>query len=189
MLSTATTILALLLPTVLGAPTHKRAEVCNLSLLPGVSVIAAGDSSGTTRWDLFTESGFDIQDGQLAWFQEYQPDQPATFSVIPTTDGPTIFTFQRQPDGQQVVINGNEFQAASSGGTEFIISCTQQCNTQATDRELAAAGCTMEISSNGTGTSQCVAWDGGAQTLVTTAPCDGSTSQQVLFFTADSDDE
>ncbi|EPQ58078.1 hypothetical protein GLOTRDRAFT_126562 [Gloeophyllum trabeum ATCC 11539] len=166
-----------------AAPHMKRAQVCDLSALPGLTITTSGDSSGQIRWDLFQNSGGGIQAGTLAWFGEKQPDGPAQFRAIASTNGPNIFSFQRSTDSLQVVASGSGFQGASSGGTEFLVTCTGQCNQAAGDRSLAASGCTMQVTDgNGNGTGQCVSWPGGSVVPVEVAQCDGSSSQQVGVF-------
>ncbi|EIN07556.1 hypothetical protein PUNSTDRAFT_144177 [Punctularia strigosozonata HHB-11173 SS5] len=174
-------VLAALLSLVTAAPAGKRAQVCNLSAISDLSIVTASDPSGTIRWDLFDADGFGIQSGQLAWFQESQPDGPAKFRAVGSTNGPTIFTFQRSTDSAEVAQSGSGF--ASGSGTEFIVSCPATCNLGAGSGELVADQCTMEVSDgSGAGTGQCVSFNGGAQTPVAIGTCDGSTAQQVLFF-------
>ncbi|TFK53789.1 hypothetical protein OE88DRAFT_1733665 [Heliocybe sulcata] len=187
MLSVSTFTTLALLPFVFAAPTMKRAEVCDISSLQAVSIVTSGDNSGQVRWDLFQDSGYGIQAGELAWFKESNPDEPATFSAVPSSNGQGIFSFQRQTDFQQVVQSGNGFSAAGSGGTEFIVSCNAECNTGAASTQLAAGGCTMEIADGtGKGTGNCITYGGGDQTPVTISQCNGSASQSITFYAAGS---
>ncbi|EIN07555.1 hypothetical protein PUNSTDRAFT_126595 [Punctularia strigosozonata HHB-11173 SS5] len=185
--------LSLLAVAVSAAPTQKRAQVCNISLVPSVSITT--ESNGKIRWDLFQNSGFGLDAGTLAWFEENQPDAPALFRAIPSTNGANIFSFQRSTDSQAVLLQDNGFVATPSGGTEirdattyaaviqFIVNCPADCNVDAEEGTGIAGQCTLEVTDGqGNGTNQCVAFLGGSATPVAVATCDNSEAQQVSFF-------
>lgn len=174
-----------LAPFAYAAPHMKRAPVCDLSVLSGLTLTAAGDPDSRIRWNVFQVPRAGIEHGTLAWFFESDPDDFSKFQAISSTNGPNIFTFQNNAVNQQVLATDSGFQGSSSGGTEFIVTCNDECNTGVPDHELAAAGCTMEITDgSGKGTGKCVSWPTGSTVPVEIADCDGSTSQQMGIFVA-----
>ncbi|EPQ58079.1 hypothetical protein GLOTRDRAFT_136862 [Gloeophyllum trabeum ATCC 11539] len=173
-----------LAPFASAAPHMKRAPICDLSDLSGLTLTATGDSSGKVRWNIFQEPNFGIQSGTVAFLFQSQPDGPSKFRAIGSTNGPDIFTFQSTFNNQQVLATDNGFEGSDSSGTEFLVTCSQ-CNTDVVDNQLAANGCKMEITDgNGNGTGKCASWPTGSNVPVEIADCDDTVNQQMGVFAA-----
>ncbi|KAJ7813162.1 hypothetical protein B0H14DRAFT_2605278 [Mycena olivaceomarginata] len=83
--------------------------------LGGLSVTASADSSGKTRWDLFTVSSGLIQQGDLAWFNNDQPNGNEVFTAAVGSQ-PNLFTFQRK-GAQPIGVDGTTLLASNSAAT------------------------------------------------------------------------
>ncbi|KAJ7813160.1 hypothetical protein B0H14DRAFT_3879389 [Mycena olivaceomarginata] len=125
-------ILAAFVSAAVAAPATKRQNSCPLQNLGGLSVTASADSSGKTRWDVFTVSSGLIQQGDLAWFNNDQPNGNEVFTAAVGSQ-PNLFTFQRK-GAQPIGVDGTTLLASDSAAT-FKVSCGG-CNAFASGNDL-----------------------------------------------------
>ncbi|KAJ7708809.1 hypothetical protein B0H17DRAFT_1030920 [Mycena rosella] len=138
-------LLAVFVAAAAAAPT-KRQNTCPLQNLGGLTVVASADPNGKTRWDVFTISSELIQQGDVAWFSNNQPNGNEVFTAQVGSQ-PDLFTFQRkgaQSIGTSGTTAGSKLLAATTAST-FKVTCSGGCNAFATGNDLAANGCTMEL--------------------------------------------
>ncbi|KAJ7065339.1 hypothetical protein C8F01DRAFT_1125291 [Mycena amicta] len=174
-------LLASFVSAVTAAPSaSKRQSVCPLQNLSDLSVVASADSSGKTRWDVFTVSSQLIQQGDLAWFENNQPNGNEVFTAAVGAQ-PNLFTFQ-QRGGKVIGVSGSELLASDTAAT-FKVECSG-CNSFASGNDLAANGCTFEMTdptgSNGIG--ECITFE-AANSVVQLEQCQpGSLGQTFAIF-------
>ncbi|KAJ7105121.1 hypothetical protein C8R43DRAFT_1046936 [Mycena crocata] len=163
-----------------AAPTaNKRQNSCPLQNLSGLSVTASADPDGKTRWDVFTIASELIQQGDLAWFDNDQPNGNEVFTATVGSQ-PNLFTFQRK-DAQQIGVSGSKLLASTEPAT-FKVSCSG-CNSFASGNDLAANGCTIELTDGTNGVGQCVTF-AAANSVVQLSQCNGGPAQSVGIFGA-----
>ncbi|KAJ7885978.1 hypothetical protein B0H13DRAFT_2342998 [Mycena leptocephala] len=171
-------ILAAFVSAAVAAPATKRQNSCPLQNLSGLTVTASADSSGKVRWDVFTESSGLIQEGDLAWFNNGQPNGNEVFTATAGSQ-PNLFTFQRR-DAQLIGVSGSQLLASDTAAT-FKVSCSG-CNAFASGNDLAANGCTMELTDGTNGIGQCITFE-AANSVVQTQPCEsGNPGQSFGIF-------
>ncbi|KAJ6606877.1 hypothetical protein B0H10DRAFT_1956778 [Mycena sp. CBHHK59/15] len=171
-------ILAVFVSAAAAAPTVKRQNFCPLQNLGSLSVTASADPNGKTRWDVFTVSSELIQVGDVAWFENNQPNGNEVFTAT-AGSAPGLFTFQRQ-GAQQIGVVGSSL-AASNTPTTFLVSCSG-CDAFASGNDLAANGCSMEETDGTNGTGQCVTF-AAANSVVSLQACSpGSPAQNFGIF-------
>ncbi|KAJ6606872.1 hypothetical protein B0H10DRAFT_2439922 [Mycena sp. CBHHK59/15] len=103
-------ILAVFVSAAAAAPIVKRQNFCPLQYLGGLSVTASAD--GKTRWDVFTVSSELIQVGDVAWFENDQPNRNEVFTAT-AGSAPGLFTFQSQ-GAQQIGVVGSSLAASNT---------------------------------------------------------------------------
>ncbi|KAJ7355794.1 hypothetical protein DFH08DRAFT_508566 [Mycena albidolilacea] len=173
-------ILAAFVSAAVAAPATKRQNSCPLQNLGGLSVTASADSSGKTRWDVFTVSSGLIQQGDLAWFNNDQPNGNEVFTAAVGSQ-PNLFTFQRK-GAQPIGVDGTTLLASNSAAT-FKISCGG-CNAFASGNDLAADGCTFEFTDGTNGVGQCITFE-AANSVVQLQQCEaGNPGQNFGIFSA-----
>ncbi|KAJ7173710.1 hypothetical protein C8R46DRAFT_1083737 [Mycena filopes] len=175
-------ILAAFVSAAVAAPaSQKRQNACPLQNLSGLSVTASADPNGKTRWDVFTVSSELIEQGDLAWFVNDQPNGNEVFTATAGSQ-PGFFAFQRQ-GAQEIGASGtgagSKLLAASSPAT-FKVTCSG-CNAFASGNDLAANGCTMELTDGTNGLGQCITF-AAANSVVQVEACDGSAGQNFGIF-------
>ncbi|KAJ6561065.1 hypothetical protein DFH09DRAFT_1316188 [Mycena vulgaris] len=161
-----------------AAPATKRQNSCPLQNLGGLSVTASADPNGKTRWDVFTISSELIQQGDLAWFVNDQPNGNEVFTAAVGSQ-PNLFTFQRQ-GAQPIGVSGSTLLASNAAST-FKVSCSG-CNAFASGNDLAADGCTFELTDGTNGNGQCITF-AAANSVVQLDDCvAGSPAQTFGIF-------
>ncbi|KAJ7132327.1 hypothetical protein C8R44DRAFT_731018 [Mycena epipterygia] len=171
-------ILAAFVSAAVAAPAAKRQNSCPLQNLGGLSITASADTSGKTRWDVFTISSELIQQGDVAWFNNDQPNGNEVFTATVGSQ-PNLFTFQRK-GAQPIGVSGSTLLASDSAST-FKVSCSG-CNSFASGNDLAGDGCTIELTDGTNGVGQCVTF-AAANSVVQLQQCDaGSPAQTVGIF-------
>ncbi|KAJ7486414.1 hypothetical protein B0H11DRAFT_1996744 [Mycena galericulata] len=173
-------ILAAFVSAAVAAPALKRQNTCPLQNLSGLTITASADPNGKTRWDMFTISEELIQQGDIAWFADDQPNGNEVFTAA-TAGSPNLFNFQRQ-NAQPVGVSGSTLLASDTAAT-FLVSCGE-CDAFASGNSLAASGCTIELTDGENGVGQCVTF-AAANSVVQLQDCTpGSLSQQIGIFAA-----
>ncbi|KAF7289422.1 hypothetical protein HMN09_01335800 [Mycena chlorophos] len=156
-------VLAALASLAAAAPSKwsKRQQDCPLQDLSGLSVVASADPTGKTRWDVFTVSSGLIQQGDVAWF------------------------VNDQPNGNELIgVSGSEL-LASDTAAEFQVVCGGGCNAFASGNDLAGNGCTFQLTDgSGNGTGQCMTFE-AANSVAQLQDCeDGNAGQSFGIFSA-----
>ncbi|KAK7050275.1 hypothetical protein R3P38DRAFT_2763336 [Favolaschia claudopus] len=163
-----------------AAPTFKRQDACPLQNLQGLTVTASADSKLKTRWDLFTTSSGLIEQGDLAWLSHFQPNDNEIFTAAVGSQ-PDLFTFQRR-DAQSIGVSGSKLLASATPAV-FRVSCGS-CDDFATDDQLAAYGCTFELTDGLNGTGECITFEAN-RSVVQLQDCEsGNAGQQMTIFSA-----
>ncbi|KAF8166650.1 hypothetical protein K438DRAFT_1984191 [Mycena galopus ATCC 62051] len=174
-------ILAAFVSAAVTAPATKRQSACPLQNLSGFTVTASADSSGKTRWDLFTTSSGLIQQGDLAWFARDQPNGNEVFTAAVGSQ-PNLFTFQRQ-GGESIGVSGSDLLASQTPAT-FKVSCGGGCDSFASGNQLAGDGCTIELTDSTSGVGQCITFE-AANSVVQLQSCEsGNPGQSFGIFGA-----
>ncbi|KAJ7825424.1 hypothetical protein B0H14DRAFT_3468609 [Mycena olivaceomarginata] len=135
-------ILAAFVSAAVAAPATKRQNSCPLQSAPWRAFrhrfcrFQRQDALG-----LFTVSSGLIQQGDLAWFNNDQPNGNEVFTAAVGSQ-PNLFTFQRK-GAQPIGVDGTTLLASNSAAT-FKVSCGA-CNAFASGNDLAADGCTFDL--------------------------------------------
>ncbi|KAJ7879063.1 hypothetical protein B0H14DRAFT_2341743 [Mycena olivaceomarginata] len=173
-------ILAAFVSATVAAPTTKRQNSCPLQNLGGLSVTASADSSGKTRWDVFTISSRLIQQGDLACFTNDQPNGNEVFTAAVGSQ-PNLFTFQRKAPSRSHMYHLRHTPLIRS--IQFKVSCGG-CNAFASGNDLAADGCTFEFTDGTNGVGQCITFE-AANSVVQLQQCEaGNPGQNFGIFSA-----
>ncbi|KAJ6581004.1 hypothetical protein B0H19DRAFT_1113242 [Mycena capillaripes] len=171
-------ILAAFVSTAVAAPAIKRQNSCPLQNLGGLSVTASADPKGKTRWDVFTISSGLIQQGDLAWFVNGQPNGNEVFTATVGSQ-PNLFTFALK-GAQPIGVSGTTLLASNTPST-FKVSCGA-CDAFASGNDLAANGCTFELTDGSNGVGQCITFE-AANSVVQLQQCQsGSPGQNFGIF-------
>jgi acyl-CoA synthetase (AMP-forming)/AMP-acid ligase II len=172
-------LLAAFVSAAVAAPTNKRQASCQLDRISALTVVAAADPNGKTRWDVFASSSELVQEGDLGWFVKDEPDQNEIFTAKP---GPQSDLFTFQTNGVAIGVSGSELHPNGTAAT-FKVSCGR-CNDFATSNDLAADGCTFELTDGTDGVGQCMTFE-AANSVVQLQGCQsGSLGQTFEIFSA-----
>ncbi|KAJ6457489.1 hypothetical protein C8R47DRAFT_1164133 [Mycena vitilis] len=159
------------------APTHKRQKSCQIDNLRALTVSASADSAGTTRWDVFGESKGLVQQGDLGWFVT---DEPAVNEIFTAAVGSQSNLFTFEASGVAIGVCGSELHPTGAAST-FKVDCGR-CNDFATGDDLAADGCTFELTDGDNGVGQCMTFE-AADSVVQLQECQsGSPGQSFGIF-------
>ncbi|KAK7059871.1 hypothetical protein R3P38DRAFT_3384499 [Favolaschia claudopus] len=173
-------LLATLATAASAAPASKRQNTCALQNLGGLSVTASADSSGKTRWDVFTISSGLIQQGDLAWFTDGQPNGNEVFTAAVGSQ-PNLFTFHRR-NAQAIGVSGSKLLASDTPAV-FKVSCGS-CDDFASGNQLAANECTFELTDGSNGIGECITFEASGS-VVQLQDCEaGNAGQQMGIFSA-----
>ncbi|KAJ7460828.1 hypothetical protein FB451DRAFT_1270438 [Mycena latifolia] len=171
-------LLAAFVAAAVAAPASKRQNTCPLQNLSGLSITASADPNGKTRWDVFTISSELIQQGDVAWFVNDQPNGNEVFTATVGSQ-PNLFTFQRR-GAQSIGTDGPTLLASDTAAT-FKVSCGG-CNSFASGNDLVGDGCTIELTDGTNGIGQCVTF-AAANSVVQLSQCEaGSPAQNIGIF-------
>ncbi|KAJ7780201.1 hypothetical protein DFH07DRAFT_794147 [Mycena maculata] len=172
-------LLSVFVSTVVAAPALRRQNICPLQNFSGLTITASADPSGKTRWDVFTINSELIQEGDVAWFSDDQPNGNEIFTAAVGSQ-PDLFTFQRQ-GAQLISVSGSTLLASGPPAT-FQVACSGGCNSFASGNDLVGDGCTIELTDGTNGLGQCVTF-AAANSVVQLETCQpGSPAQQIGIF-------
>ncbi|KAJ7655964.1 hypothetical protein B0H17DRAFT_1213885 [Mycena rosella] len=173
--------LAALISVAAAAPTKRQSD-CPLQNLSGLTIVTSADSGAHTRWDVFVDANELVQPGDLGWFFRKSPSANEAF-VAQVGSQSNLFTFSRKDTGAPIGVSGSQLVASSTSAATFKVTCSAGCDAFAGDNDLAADGCTFELTDGTNGVGQCASF-AATNSAVALTPCDGSLGQSSKIFGA-----
>ncbi|KAJ7673615.1 hypothetical protein B0H17DRAFT_1183186 [Mycena rosella] len=163
-----------------AAPTKRQSD-CPLQNLSGLTIVTSADSGAHTRWDVFGTP--------TNWFsQAILAGSLGRARAERGVRGPTRLPIESVHVLAQGYRGADRRLWFAAGlqqhlGGDFQGYCSAGCNAFAGDNDLAADGCTFELTDGTNGVGQCASF-AATNSAVALTPCDGSLGQSSKIFGA-----
>ncbi|KAJ7495140.1 hypothetical protein FB451DRAFT_1387204 [Mycena latifolia] len=159
------------------------ATTCQLQNLGALTVVAASQSGGQTRWDRFTVDSGAVHKGDIGWFVNNQPNGNEIFTAETFGRRTDLFIFRLSSTHNEIGVSGTgagsrllESPSGNSIGI-FKVDCGT-CFPSPMGNDLAADNCKFELTDGLNDLNQCVVFSSDA--VVELQPCNDSNPAQNL---------